>query len=760
MNRWLDLRRSTRSTAPRDSSDRGAVLVLALLFVVAVGLIATALATWATNDLNNSKTFTNVEALHSDATGMMKMSVQYVRHNPVISTTQAANVASPAVACWGGTDVSTLPTIDGDQVAVWCSTVWNPGLANTRVVTFYACASAVPVSVCTSPGKSLLTEVVTFDDYPAGTNAPNQTLCSANVTCGIGMTVSNSSWGPALVDAQANVAASASFIVEPSATIVNQATTAQVKVLDSEGLPLSGETVTLSVQGLGSLTSASIVSAITNVAGVADFNSIIPATAGTIILQATDGTVGATSTGFSVGKGANTITVLAATPGDSQVGSVLALSPSPSASATSGQSVVVSGTTGICSTSGDNAPGDHVSVTAIAGGTCVLTFSDAGNANYVAAAPVTMSFNIIYPPAVALSLSATPSTTANNSTNDMITVNLLDKNGATTASNGTTVVSLSQTISPGQNGSGYFADHINSLANETSVTFNPGQKVAYAYFGDTQAESVTVTASSSGLTSAQTQIQVTASTPSQIVVTPTPSSAPASAKSNMGVLIAIEDQFNNIVTLSSPTTVSLSSTLSSDGSSTGYFTTTTNSSTAIPGNTINLPSGPGTATVYFGDTTATANGVSVDLGVSLTNLTGNTSVSITPGAPTQVVMVWSNTTIPTSSITNTSFTVQLEDTFNNVTSPTGNTTYSYVLSTDAPNRNRTYYAFFSTNSNSQYGGRGTAQTTWPITLSSNNPSQQLYFAVNKANVTTTVFVQPQYSGTFSASQVITVTSAN
>ncbi|MBW4029992.1 MAG: hypothetical protein HIU57_04840 [Acidobacteria bacterium] len=749
MRRTLSFWASKRSDERRADSERGAVLVLALIFVVAVGLIATALATWATNDLNNAKTFTNVEALHSDATGMMKMSIQYVRYHPVISTSQAVNVASPAVACWGGNDPTTLPVIDSNQVAVWCTTVWNPGLATTRVVTFYACDRHVPVSVCTAPGKSLLTEVVTFDDYyPGQLNAPNQTLCSA--TCGQGMTVESSTWGVALVDAQANVPSRALFIVEPSSTIVNASTTAQVKVLDSGGLALSGERVMLSVQGPGSLSSASTMSAVTNVAGVADFNGIIPATAGTLILQATAGAVSTTSTGFVVGKGANSITVLASNPGDTPVGSVISLSPSPSATATSGQPVVVSGTPGICTTSGDNQSGDHVSVTALAGGTCVLTFADPGNADYVAATPVPMRFNVASPHPVALAITATASTPASRTTNDMLTVTLLDQSGKPTASNGTTVVSLSQTIASGQNGSGYFADAVNAKSNETSVTFLPNHQVAYAYFGDTNAESVTVSASLTGLQSATTGIQVTATTPSQVVVTAAPSPALANDHSNVRVAIAIEDQFSNVVTLASPTAVSLSATL--DGSSTGFFTQDANSPTPMATNVIVLPAGLGSSTVYFGDTVATPSGVHIVLGASAVGFSGTATVTIDPLGPAQVAMVWSSTTISASDITNTGFVVQLQDKFGNVTAPTGSTTYKYRLRTDA-----TYsHAVFADSSNAQRGWGGSARKTWDITLSSNWPDQQLYFGDNQHNVTPTVFVEPVDGGSFSTSQRITV----
>jgi hypothetical protein len=402
--------------------------------------------------------------------------------------------------------------------------------------------------------------------------------------------------------------------------------------------------------------------------------------------------------------------------------------------------------------SGDNQPGDQVSVTAVAGGTCVLTFSDPGNANYAQASPVTMSFNVESPHAVALSISATPSTTASDHTNDMVTVTLLDQNGQPTASNGTTVVSLSQTVSPGQNGSGFFADKVNSAANETSVTFAPNQKVAYAYFGDTKTESVSVTASMTGLQSATTSIQVTPGAASQVIVTAAPLVTPASSTSNVGVTISLEDQFKNVVTPSSPTPVTLTSTLSSDGSTSGYFTSLPSSSVPITNDTFTMPSGAALATVYFGDTVATSPGVSVQLGASVAGLSAMTTVGVTAGPPAKVVMNWSSTTIASSNITNTGFSVFLEDAYGNVTAPTNSNTYSYQLSTNASQN----HAVFSNVSNDQRGWPGTAQKTWNITLSSSQSVQQLYFGDNQRNVTPTVYVRPTDSGTFTASQQIIV----
>lgn len=713
IGRWRRASRSRLESARRARSsrggDRGAVLVLALLFVVAVGLVTTALATWATNDLNNAKTFTNVEALHSDATGMMKLSISYVRYNPIISGSQTANVASPVVACWGGSNVANLPVIDGDQVAVWCSTVWNPGLATTRVVTFYACAASVPASVCTLSGKTLLTEVVTFDDYPSGTNAPNQTLCS--LFCGIGMTVKSSTWGAALVDAQANAPVSAQFVVEPSATIVNAATTAQVEILDSQGLPVSGETVTLSAESPGSLASGSSVSVITNVAGVAVFNNIVPTTAGTVLLQATDGSIVATSTGFMVGQGANAVTVNATTPSNPQVGSVFVLTPSPAATATSGDVVSITGTSGICSASGS-------SITMVAVGTCVLTFSDAGNANYVAATPVTMSFNVVPVPAASLAISpAQTSESASSTPNDTLTIKLLTSSGAATTSNGTTTVALSQ------NGSGTFANN--------TVTFANGASTATASFGDKfVTNAVTVTASSMGLTSASTSIKIVPGAASQIVVGANPSSVIASSTSNVTISYSIEDQYGNVVSPSRPTTVTFSM---NPSTANGFFTTAPSSSTTT--SSISLPAGTGSGTIYFGDTKSETVAVTV---TASSGVAGDTSVTVTPGSPTTV-------TIATGRAPNTSsgpsdpVTIGLLDAYNNPVVPSAGTPiYLSLASTGS--------GYFSAN------GKSTTSTQ----ISAGQSSVTVYFGDTAADNPATITVT---QGTISATAAIFVSAA-
>ena len=637
-------RRRGYARVERKDAESGAILVLALIFVVAVGLVATALATWATNDLNNSKTFTTVEALRSDATGMMKMSVNYVRYNPIISSNQAPGVASPVTACWGGTDPTKVPVIDNLQVAVWCSTVWNPGDAVTRKVTFYACPAAVPASVCTSPGKALLTEVVVFDDYPAGVNAPIQAL--STITCGSGITVSGSTWGPSTIDTQAITPSTIKFVQEPSPTTVGVPTTAYVQVEGGSALPISNETVTVSAASGGTLSTSSTLTATTNSSGIAVFNNIIASSAGSIILQAVDGTLSTTSTAFQVGKGTNAVT-LSAAPTNPQVGSQVTIT----ASATSGDTVVTSGTQGITVTSSTTsvctASGGTISLVGV--GQCSLTFNDSGNSNYVpASASMTFTVAPVSPAQISMTV-ASSSVGASSVSNDKLTLTLQSASGVNTVSTGTTTVSLSQS------GAGFFASSNGSTPNTSSVTFANGVGTVSVYFGDTTAESVTITASSGTLTPGTAQVTVTPGAARSIGLSAaTP--VVASATGNDAVTVSLEDQFGNVV---SPATA-IPLTLSSTGS--GFFTVANGGSLHVTSTSI--AANASSTTVYFGDT----NVETATLTATGSGLSGSTFVTISAAPASQVIITAASTTSASSS-SNLAVNVKLEDPYGNVVSP-------------------------------------------------------------------------------------------
>jgi hypothetical protein len=181
---------SSRMTRARDET--GAVLILALIFLVVVGGVVGSLSTWATNDLNNTSKFTAARSLQYAVSSATETAIADIRYTPLLSTTWNANPPAP---CWGSGSSSGLTNIDGYNVDVWCSTSWNTSSAlATRTVTISACAvtsiqvGETPTQLATSCGTNPeLQAVVAFGDYPSGNSRPNVAECQ--VYCGQSMTV-------------------------------------------------------------------------------------------------------------------------------------------------------------------------------------------------------------------------------------------------------------------------------------------------------------------------------------------------------------------------------------------------------------------------------------------------------------------------------------------------------------------------------------------------------------------------------------------
>jgi hypothetical protein len=194
-------------------NEAGSSLILALVFTVAVSLIVTGLADWALNNLRNTSSFTSQRLLQNAASSATELAVQNIRYTPLLTTSQTLD-ASPPSYCWGSGPVSELPIsefssqpIGGNtEMAVWCSTAWNPVSANTRVVTLSTCptnitssatGTAIAAAATSCSLKPELQGVVTFDDYPSGfASAPDPNTCT--VYCGTDQTVNNWVWNPTI----------------------------------------------------------------------------------------------------------------------------------------------------------------------------------------------------------------------------------------------------------------------------------------------------------------------------------------------------------------------------------------------------------------------------------------------------------------------------------------------------------------------------------------------------------------------------------
>ena len=176
------------STTGTLRSEAGAALVLVLVFMIVGGLIVGALTEAVTNGLKNTTNFATARSAQYDAFSATNLAIQSIRHLPLMSASQTLN-ASPPTSCvpTGVSEFHGSSDGNGNDVSVWCSTVWNAGAIDTRVVTLSACLSSVlPLACAASP---MLQAVVTFDDYPPGISVVSLGQCVAY--CGTSMTVNS-----------------------------------------------------------------------------------------------------------------------------------------------------------------------------------------------------------------------------------------------------------------------------------------------------------------------------------------------------------------------------------------------------------------------------------------------------------------------------------------------------------------------------------------------------------------------------------------
>jgi hypothetical protein len=640
-------RSRTGAHTTRSSREEGAILILALAYLVSVSLVVAMLSTWATGDLNNTSHFTSASSLTLAATDMTDAAIQYVRYNPQISSTQAPGHASPVVPCWGGVSIKDIPVINGDQIAVWCSTVWNPLSYQTRKVTFDACPITVSAPACQG-SNATLTAVVVYDDYPPAPtkSAPIQTLCT--LWCGSGVTISSWQWGSSTPGSVTGVASTMTFTNEPSDTSAGSDTEAAVTVVDASDNPVAGDTVTLS-QLSGPSPGVGTITAVTNTAGVAEFTSIDPQTPGSYTLSAVDGAANATSSSFVVSTQRSVITTSTAPTNATVNGTKYAVS----ATATSGDTVVItSATTTVCTLSGGL-------VSFIANGTCTLDFNDpaTGNLNYSPALEVTQSFPVggLAATQVAIALS-TKTPAASSTTNVTMTLTLENAVGAPINSSGTTTVVLSDI------GNGFFSLSKGATGTGSlNVNFTNGVGTETAYFGNENAGQDTISAINGTTNWGNATLTTQGGAATQVTISPSTSSPTVSSVTNTSLTFQLEDQWGNAAVSSGTTTLVLSD------SGNGFFA----NSKGVSGTStlsVTIAGGVGTATAYFGNE---GSGSDVITAMNGASAWGTSTVTLAAGAASAIQITLSPTPVGKSGSTNTAVTLQLVDQFGNHVATSG-----------------------------------------------------------------------------------------
>lgn len=187
------VKRSRTRLAPEssDRSEKGASLILALVFIVVVAVIVGAISSLAINNLNNTTHFNSASALDYSASNVANLAIQSVRYNP-------QTVNGVAAACWtpsGGT--LSEEQFNGLTVAIWCNSAIHPGSSQSRVVTMYACedsSTGAPITEASCQSKPLLTLVEAYDDYSAA-GTDTCALSPSNATCGFGASTLVWTWG-------------------------------------------------------------------------------------------------------------------------------------------------------------------------------------------------------------------------------------------------------------------------------------------------------------------------------------------------------------------------------------------------------------------------------------------------------------------------------------------------------------------------------------------------------------------------------------
>ena len=139
---------SSRGRHGGAGDESGAVLMLALAYIIAISLIVGALADWAMNDLNNTTKFNSTGQLHSAVSSVTNLAIQNIRDTPDPSN-PPNNAPTGLGNCWvpvGSPAVSQYPIVTSTgtyTVAVWCNTETAFAKAQTRRVTLYACLSSL-----------------------------------------------------------------------------------------------------------------------------------------------------------------------------------------------------------------------------------------------------------------------------------------------------------------------------------------------------------------------------------------------------------------------------------------------------------------------------------------------------------------------------------------------------------------------------------------------------------------------------------------
>ena len=172
--------------SPRSGhGESGAVLLLALIFVIVMSIALLAIVNFAGDALVNTANLKGQRSLEYAADAATDAAVQTVRYSYFAfnSTTNPSGDCVPDGTVLIMPDSATMPAVNGETMNVTCSGMINVDPVthqpqqNTRTVTFFTCEQAT----CTN-NNALVVAVVTFQDYSTAgidkcTSSPDSATC-------------------------------------------------------------------------------------------------------------------------------------------------------------------------------------------------------------------------------------------------------------------------------------------------------------------------------------------------------------------------------------------------------------------------------------------------------------------------------------------------------------------------------------------------------------------------------------------------------
>lgn len=167
--------------AKRTQSEEGVTLIVALVFLLAIGMVISAIASFASTAFMTSYNLGAQRSLEANAESAVTMAIENVRYT-------FYSFSSPT-NCMPSQGIYPAAAGSPNRIAVFCAS--EPSSAQVRIVNFSACsvpsAATIPYtgSACSAP---VLFATVSIDDLPPGA-ASSACNSSTNQTCGEALTI-------------------------------------------------------------------------------------------------------------------------------------------------------------------------------------------------------------------------------------------------------------------------------------------------------------------------------------------------------------------------------------------------------------------------------------------------------------------------------------------------------------------------------------------------------------------------------------------